>query len=149
VGHPAGAQRHRRARRRRDRLKFLLRDRDSKYTASFDEVFRAQGARIVKSPFRAPNANSHAERFVRSVRRECLDHLLIMNERHLERVLRTYVRHYNRHRPHQGISEQAPTLVSTDRCTTVPSESHHGRLMTRLARRDRLGRLIHDYEVAA
>jgi putative transposase len=86
--------------------KFLVRDRDTKYTSSFDEVFRAVGARVLETPFRTPNANAYAERFVRSVRSECLDHLLVLNERHLVRILRSYAHHYNEHRPHQGISQE-------------------------------------------
>lgn len=89
-------------------MKSLLRDRDTKYVAGFDEVFRSEGADIVRTPSRTPNANAHAERIVRTVRTECLDHLLIVNARHLERVLRSYVRHYNDHRPHQGIDQEIP-----------------------------------------
>ena len=89
-------------------IKFLVRDRDTKYVANFDEVFRSEGAQILKTPFRTPNANAYAERFVRTVRSECLDHLLVVNARHLERILRTYARHYNGHRPHQGISQEIP-----------------------------------------
>ena len=77
-----------------ERTRFLIRDRDSKYTGPFDEVFRSEGIRIVKTPVRAPKANAIAERFVRTVRAECLDWLLILNRRHLERVLRVYVDHY-------------------------------------------------------
>ena len=77
-----------------------LRDRDSKYSGPFDEVSRSEGIRIVKTPVRAPQANVIAERFVRTVHGECLDWLLILNRRHLERVLRVYIDHYNRERPH-------------------------------------------------
>jgi transposase InsO family protein len=77
------------------RVRFLIRDRDSKYSGAFDEVFRSEGTRIVRTPVRAPKANAIAERFVRTVRAECLDWLLILNRRHLERVLRVYVDHYN------------------------------------------------------
>src|ERR1019366_8717518 len=84
-------------------VKFLLLDRDTKYVRSFDEVFASTGARVLLTPFRTPNTNAHAERFVRTVRSECLDHLLIVNARHLERVLRSYTRHYNCYRPHQGL----------------------------------------------
>src|ERR1017187_636269 len=70
--------------------KFLVRDRDTKYVASFDEVFAAEGTQIMRTPFRTPNANAFAERFVRTVRSECLDHLLVVNEAHLERLLRSY-----------------------------------------------------------
>jgi transposase InsO family protein len=76
-------------------MRFLIRDRDSKYTGTFDEVFGSGGIRLVKTPVRAPQANAIAERFVRTVRAECLDWLLIVNRRHLERVLRVFVEHYN------------------------------------------------------
>jgi putative transposase len=76
-------------------VRFLIRDRDSKYSGPFDEVFRSEGTRIVKTPVRAPKANAIAERFVRTVRAECLDWLLILNRRHREGVLRVYVDHYN------------------------------------------------------
>ena len=75
-------------------MHFLIRDRDSKYTGPFDEIFHSEQIRIVRTPIRAPNANAIAERFVRTVRAECLDWLLILNRGHLERVLRVYVDHY-------------------------------------------------------
>jgi hypothetical protein len=90
------------------RLRFLIRDRDRKYSGAFDEVFRSEGARIVMTPVRAPKANAIAERFVRTVRDECLDWLLILNRRHLERVLRVYVDHYNRERPHRALELRPP-----------------------------------------
>jgi transposase InsO family protein len=133
--------------------KFLVRDRDTKYVTSFDEVFRAEGAEIVKTPFRTPNANAFAERFVRIVRSECLDHLLVVNQAHLERILRGYARHYNGHRPHQGISQMiparghtAPPLVSAN---SVSRNGHLPRHLRRIRRRDCLGGLIHEYELAA
>ena len=89
-------------------VRFLIRDRDSKYSGPFDEVFRSEGIRIVKTPVRAPKANAIAERFVRTVRAECLDWLLILNRRHLERVLRVYVDHYNRERPHRALELRPP-----------------------------------------
>jgi putative transposase len=89
-------------------MRFLMRDRDSKYGGPFDEAFRAAGIRIVKTPVRAPKANAIAERFVRTVRRECLDWLLILNRRHLERVLHAYVEHYNQQRPHRALDLQPP-----------------------------------------
>ena len=89
-------------------MKFLVRDRDAKYVVGFDEVFTSEGADILRTPFRTPNANAHAERIVRTVRSECLDHLMIVNARHLERVLRDYVKHYNCYRPHQGIAQEIP-----------------------------------------
>jgi len=94
-----------------DRLamtRFLIRDRDAKYSGPFDEVFRSEGVRVIRTPIRAPNASAFAERFVRTVRQECLDHILIFGERHLERILREYVRHYNRERPHRGLSLETP-----------------------------------------
>ncbi len=125
--------------------RFLVRDRDTKYVASFDEVFRSEGAKILQTPFRAPNTNAYAERFVRTVRSECLDHLLVVNARHLERILRTYALHYNRFRPHQALTQQtsaptppAPTLAAT----ASPSLRH-------IHRHDRLGGLPHEYELAA
>jgi len=89
-------------------VRLLIRDRDSKYSGSFDEAFRTAGIRIVKTPVRAPKANAIAERFVRAVRGECLDWLLILNRRHLERALRVYVEHYNTHRPHRTLDLQPP-----------------------------------------
>jgi putative transposase len=77
-------------------MRFLIHDRDSKFSASFEEVFRSEGIEVIHTPIRAPQANAYAERFVRTIRAECLDWLLIIGRRHLERVLRTYVAHYNR-----------------------------------------------------
>jgi transposase InsO family protein len=121
--------------------RFLIRDRDSKYSGPFDEVFRSSGIRIVKTPVRAPKANAIAERFVRTVRSECLDWLLILNRRHLEHVLRVYVDHYNRERPHRSLGLRAP----------VPEVSALGKSSSAGAvhRRDRLGGLIHEYYEAA
>jgi putative transposase len=127
--------------------KFLVRDRDTKYVAGFDEVFRSKGAQILRTPYRTPNA--FAERFVRTIRAECLDHLLIVNARHLERVLHSYARHYNQHRPHQGISQEIPRPTpsapfgSPARGQNPPSHLRH------IRRHDRLGGLIHEYDLAA
>jgi hypothetical protein len=79
--------------------RFLIHDRDTKFTASFDEVFRSEGMRIIRTPVRAPRANAFMERWFGTLRRECLDRLLILGRRHLEAVLREYVSHYNEHRP--------------------------------------------------
>jgi putative transposase len=89
-------------------LRFLIHDRDRKFTAAFDEVFRTEGVEIVRTPIRAPRANAISERFVGTVRRECLDWLLIVHRRRLERVLRVFVDHYNSHRPHHALSLAAP-----------------------------------------
>lgn len=133
--------------------KFLVRDRDAKYTASFDEVFASVGTQILKTPFRTPNANAYAERFVRTVRSECLDHLLVVNERHLMRILHSYVRHYNGYRPHQGISQAVPATTSENRLEVFPAEDpkrrRHRCPSGQVLRRDRLAGLIHEYECAA
>ena len=89
-------------------VRFLIRDRDSKFTRAFDDIWRAVGAEVIRTPIQAPNANAVAERWVGTVRRECLDHLLITGRRHLLRVLHGYVRHYNRHRPHRSLDLSAP-----------------------------------------
>lgn len=89
-------------------VRSLIHDRDTKFTRPFDTVFEAGGTRIVCTPIRAPNANAHAERWVGSVRAECLDWTLILSRRHLERVLRDYAEHFNGHRPHRGLGLRAP-----------------------------------------
>jgi putative transposase len=94
----------------RRRVQFLLRDRDAKFWRLFDDLFRAEGAEIVMTPIQAPNANAFAERWVGTIRAECLDWLLIVGRRHLERVLHIYIQHYNAHRPHRalGLGPPAP-----------------------------------------
>jgi hypothetical protein len=98
-----------------ERMRFLIHDRDSKFTASFDEVFRSEGIEVIHTPVQAPQANAYAERFVRTVRNECLDWLLILGRRHLDHVLRIYVQHYNRERPHRGLALTQPTQGLTER----------------------------------
>ncbi len=122
------------------RFRLLIHDRDSKFGGGFDEVFRSEGVRVIRTPVRAPNANAHAERWVRTVRADCLDHLLIFGRRHLERVLRVYIRHYNGHRPHRALG-----LTPPDRPDQVPMLVHPGDLH----RQDLLGGLIHEYRIAA
>jgi putative transposase len=122
------------------RSRFLIRDRDSKYTRDFDAVFASEGIQIVKTPVRAPKANAVAERFVGTVRRECLDWLLILNRRHLEHVLRVYVDHYNAHRPHRSLDLIPPAAIGRARAITSSRD---------LKRHDRLGGLIHEYSYAA
>ena len=124
-------------------VRFLIRDRDTKFTSSFDEVFRSEDIRIIRSPIRAPRANAFAERFVGTVRRECLDRMLIFGHRHLEHVLADYVVHYNDHRPHRSLDQQAPRTVETSPAPIGDPD------LARLRRTDKLGGLIHEYELAA
>ena len=91
------------------RFRFLIRDRDSKFTSVFDQVLAGNGVRIIRTPVRSPRANSSAERYVGTLRRECLDHLLIHGEQHLRQIRTQYAQHYNEHRPHQS-QEQRPPL---------------------------------------
>ena len=89
--------------------RFVIRDRDSKFSGPFDEVFRSEGVRIVRTPIRAPRANAFAERWVRTVRAECLDRMLVLGRRHGEQVLRAYAAHYNKDRqPHRGLDLRTP-----------------------------------------
>jgi transposase InsO family protein len=120
-------------------VRFLLRDRDSKFSAAFDEVFRSEGIKVVRLPYRSPRANAFAERWVGTARREVLDHLLIFGRRHLERVLIEFIEHYHLARPHQGLDQRRPGAAADDiRVTAGPVE-----------RRDRLGGLLHEYHRAA
>ena len=120
-------------------MRFLIHDRDSKFTAPFDELFRSEGIKVIHTPIQAPQANAYAERFVRTVRAECLDWLLIVGRRHLEHVLRIYTTHYNRERPHRGLALLTPHATNAD-----PPASRG-----EVKRRDRLGGLIHEYHRTA
>jgi putative transposase len=113
----------------------LVRDRDATFARAFDDVFRSEGVRMVRTPVRAPRANAHAERWVGTVRRECLDRMLIVGRHQLERVLREYADHYNTARPHQALGLTAPLADGQPSAAT-------GAIM----RHDRLGGLIHEYE---
>jgi len=121
-------------------LRFLVRDRDTKFVGPFDEVIRSVGARVIKTPFRAPRANAFAERFVRTARAECLDWMLIRSERHAERVLRDFVTHYNHERPHRGIDLESPVH------NVALRRFEGGDVVERI---DRLGGLLHEYRLAA
>ncbi len=123
---------------------FLIRDRDSKFTRAFDDVFTSDGTQVIRTPIQAPNANAFAERWVQTVRQECLDWVLIWGRRHLERILSEYVRHYNDERPHRGLALRPPRGidigVAPGRVTAAVS----------VGRQDRLGGLVHEYyQVAA
>src|SRR4029450_2637385 len=111
--------------------RFLLRDRDAKFTRAFDEVFRSEGADVLITPVQAPNANAYAERWIRTVRAECLDWLLIVGRGHLEQVLHIYVEHYNGHRPHRALGLEPP--VPRVGPTAITRDQR------RVDRRDRLG----------
>jgi transposase InsO family protein len=121
-------------------IRLLIRDRDAKFCRSFDDVFASQGIRVIQTPIRAPNANAFAERWIETLRAECLDWLLILGPRHLDRVLRTYVEHYNRQRPHRALELRAPEPPTpVQEAVGVPA----------IERRDVFGGLVHEYRRAA
>jgi putative transposase len=117
-------------------FRFLIRDRDAKFTDTFDAVFASEGIRILRTPVRAPRANAIAERWINTVRRELLDRMLIVNRRHLEHALTECIAHFNHHRPHRASHQAAPLRP-------LPPPSSEPDL--RLRRRDRLGGLINEY----
>ncbi len=119
--------------------RFLIRDRDSKFAGAFDEVFRTEATTVIQTPIKAPRANAFAERWVRTIRAECLDHMLITSRRHLDRVLAEYVAHYNGGRPHRGLGLDVPEPQLGETTGRVP----------RVHRRDVLSGLIHEYEAVA
>ncbi len=124
--------------------RFLVRNRDSKFTRAFDDVFVCDGIQVIQTPIQAPNANAFAERWVRTVRQECLDWMLIWSRRQLEHVLEEYVRHYNNERPHRSLALRPPRGIDLG---VAP-----GGVATAVSvgRRDRLGGLVHEYyQVAA
>jgi putative transposase len=121
-------------------FRLLIHDRDAKFGGAFDEVFRSEGMKVIRTPVRAPNANAYAERWVRTVRSDCLDRILVIGRRHLERVLGVYVRHYNEHRPHRALG-----LIPPERSTPVQQAT----LPLRVHRRDLFGGLINEYKAAA
>src|SRR6266516_2018773 len=116
-------------------------ERDFKLTNAFDAFLHEEGITVLRTPIAAPKAKAHAERWVGSVRRECLDRILIVSQRHLERVLRQYVAHHNTHRPHRALNQQPP-IPKPIPIRTPPGDDH-------VRRRDRLGGLVHEYKLAA
>jgi putative transposase len=146
TAHPTGAWTAQQARNlmvdlgeRAGRFRFLIRDRDGKFTPAFDDVFAGNGTRVIETPVRSPRANSFAERFVGTLRRECLDHVLILGERHLRSVLAEYARHYNSHRPHQGLQQEPPQR----------QPGYVVDITARIERSQVLGGLISEYRRAA
>ena len=125
-------------------VRFLIHDRDAKFSRAFDSLLESEKIKVIRTPVRAPNANAHMERWVGSVRRECLDRLLIVGRRHLEHVLHVYIRHYNAARPHRALDLQPPNSTAPSPLgpeLTAPIPAVH--------RRDLLGGLIHEYEAVA
>jgi putative transposase len=123
-------------------FRFLIRDRDAKFTRAFDDVWRATGAEIIRTPVQAPNANAVAERWIGTVRRERLDQLLIAGRQHLVHVLRAYTEHYNRRRPHRSLGQGTPVPSMNGAAASAPA-------LRQLRRRDILGGLIHEYRWVA
>ena len=124
--------------------RFLIHDRDAKFPRPFDALLESDGIKVIRAPVRAPNANAHMERWVATVRRECLDRLLILGRRQLEHVLRIYITHYNRERPHRALDLRPPD--STTRPPIAPATTPYS---LQVDRRDLLGGLIHEYDLAA
>jgi len=114
-------------------LQFLIHDNDCSFSKAFDAVFESEGIYVIHTPFQAPNANAHAERWVRTVREECLDSILIIKTEHLQRVLIEFAQYYNASRPHQGIDQQMPVPYKTP--------THTGSIQ----RRKVLGGIINNY----
>jgi transposase InsO family protein len=148
--HPTGAWVTQQARNflmaldeRADAFRYLIRDRDSKFTDSFDAVFAASGIAVLKTPPRAPRANSYAERWIGTLRRECLDRVLIVGQRHLWAILSTYVTHYNGHRPHRSLDQRPPEAPSSSTdLAAMPMD-------VRIKRKEVLSGLINEYRTAA
>jgi len=124
------------------KIGLLIHDRDRKFSRSFDEVFRSEAIDVIKTPVQAPNANAYAERWVRTLRGDCLDRCLILSGRHLDHLLRVYREHYNGHRPHRSLGLNPPHA-------SRPLAPARASPNVAVCRRDLLGGLIHEYELAA
>jgi len=123
-----------------ENVRFLIHDRDAKFSGPFDQIICEERVRIIKTPVQAPRANGVAERWVRTVRTECLDQLLVFGRRHLELIFHEYLAHYNDQRPHRALALAAPTRELQEPRGSPPTE---------ILRRDVLGGLIHEYRAAA
>ena len=121
-------------------IRFLIRDRDTKFVGPFDRIFRSAGARVIQTPVRAPNANAYAERVISTLRAEYLDWTLVLGQGHLDRTLRAYATHYNRERPHRSLGLAPPIVEARDPTPVSPRNVH---------RADVLSGLIHEYYGAA
>ena len=146
TAHPDGAWTAQQARNlvmdmgdRTGAFRFLIRDRDARFTAAFDEIFASEGLETVKIPPQTPRANCYAERWIRTARAECTDRMLIYGEHHLRSVLGEYAGHYNRHRPHQSRQQRSP---DHDEPVAAP-------LSTQVQHRRVLGGVINEYYPAA
>ena len=123
------------------RVNFVLHDRDASFTAAFDAVFQAAGARVIRSAIQAPRMNSIMERWIGSCRRELLDRTLVWNQRHLMTILREYEDFYNTHRPHRTLGQASPLRPLPD---GIANLDHF-----RVRRRERAGGVIHEYRLVA
>ena len=128
-------------------VRFFIHDRDAKFTRSFDIVFQSESIEIIRTPYRAPNANAYAERWVRTAREECLDHLLVLGEGHLHRIMMEYTEYYNQRRPHQGIGQRIPAAMANKASSEeqAPSTPLTPIPLHPIRRRVVLGGIIHDY----
>ncbi len=122
--------------------RFVLRDHDTKFTRGFDDVFGSQGVKVIRTPIRPPKANASAERWVQTVRTECLDWTLVLGRRHPVRLLRAYVRHYNQQRPHRGLALAVLDAPDQDQ-GSMPAR------LRDVGRRDVVGGFIHEYHAVA
>jgi putative transposase len=129
---------------RNRRVRFLIHDRDAKFPRAFDDLLATENIKVIRTPVQAPNANAHIERWVGSVRRECLDRILIVGRGQLEHVLGVYVGHYNRRRPHRALDLKPPDASTGPSVQAEPNPRD-----LQLRRLDLLGGLIHEYEIPA